>query len=67
MDFHQFMEWAFLGIISFASLYAVTILAALKKSIDQLNIKIAEVIEKSSWHEKWLTRHDIEIQDLKKK
>jgi len=32
-----------------------------------LNEKIATIIEKVTWHEKWLERHDDEITNLRDK
>ncbi len=67
MDFSKFIEWAFLGIISGAAIFAVGILASLKNSVNELNNKIATIIEKVTWHEKWLERHDDEITNLREK
>jgi len=66
VEFTQFVQWVFYGVIGSATVYGVSILASLKNSINELNKQIAIVIEKTTWHEKWLERHDDEIRILKK-
>lgn len=66
MEFKQFIEWVFYGVIGGSSIYGVKILASLKNSVDELNKQVAIIIEKTTWHEKWLERHDDEIRTLKK-
>jgi hypothetical protein len=48
MDFNAFKEWAFLGLLS----GGVYILYTLKQAIDDLNIKMAVIIEKTGNHER---------------
>jgi hypothetical protein len=48
MDFNEFKEWAFLGLLS----GGVYILYTLKQAIDDLNIKMAVIIEKTGNHER---------------
>lgn len=67
MDFSKFIEWTFYGVIGFSSVFAVSILSSLKNSVNELNNKIATIIEKVTWHEKWLERHDDEITNLREK
>lgn len=67
MDFNQFVQWVFYGVIGFASVFAVNILSGLRRSIDDLNNKIAVVIEKTVWIEKTLDLHHKEIEKLKDK
>jgi hypothetical protein len=52
MDFNQFREWAFLTVIT----GGVGIMWGLKKSVEELNIKIAVIIEKIDTHEKRISR-----------
>lgn len=59
-----FLDWAFKAIISGAVVYAVRILSALQKSTENLNIRVAVVIEKVSGHDKTLDRHDERLQNL---
>lgn len=62
MSFHRFKEWAFLGLLT-AGLY---ILWDMKKSVENLNEKVATVIERSMWHEKIINRHEDQINALLK-
>lgn len=64
MDFAQFVEWVFYGLISGCFVYGVSILKNLNKSIETLNIQIAVIIEKISNHEKRLDKHDEQIDKL---
>lgn len=59
MNFNQFIEWGFLGIISACGPAIVYLLY-------DLNNKIAVIIEKVAWHEKWLEKHDQEIKRISK-
>jgi hypothetical protein len=66
MEFSQFIEWCFLGILSASSVYGVKVLASLNNSIQDLNVKIAVVIEKVSSHEKRLDKHEEQLEMLNK-
>ena len=50
------MDWAFKAITSGALTGAVYILWGLKNSVEQLNIKVAVIIERVEHHEKRLDR-----------
>lgn len=52
MDFINFVQTSFYGLISFVAIYITTILSGLKNSVDELNIRVAVIIEKTSNHEK---------------
>ena len=65
MQFNQFVEWVFYGVVSGSFIYGLSILKDLNRSVETLNNQIAVVIEKVTWHEKWLERHDGEIQILR--
>lgn len=65
MEFSQFVTWCFYGVVGFAALFAVNILSGLRRSVDDLNNKIAIIIEKTIWIEKTLDRHQDEIERLK--
>lgn len=67
MEFVKFVEWLFYATIGGAAVYGVSILAHLKTSIDILNEKIAVVIEKSSWHERLISKNSEDIEYLKSK
>lgn len=52
MEFKDFVQWSFYGLISGCSIYLTSILSGLKTSVDELNIKMATIIEKTSNHER---------------
>jgi len=70
-DYNSFVQWGFqvliVGICGYGVIIVKDALTKLNDSVEQLNIKVAEVIEKTAWHEKWLERHEGEIKDLKHK
>lgn len=57
MEFNQFIQWAFYGFISFGAYTAVNTLGQLKDSVNELNEKLAVVLEKTAWHEKQIMDH----------
>jgi hypothetical protein len=67
MDFNQFVQWAFYGLLSGAVIVAVNILKHLSESVDKLNERVAIIIEKVSLHEKRLDKHEEKIEELEKK
>lgn len=74
MDFSKFIEWSYQALIIGVAAYGVNVLASIKgsivdldKSVNELNSKIATIIEKVTWHEKWLEKHDEEILNLRDK
>ena len=58
-NFSTFIEWAFMAILSGATIYGVRILSELNKSVDKLNITVAQLIVRHEWH-------DSQIEDLKR-
>jgi len=52
MTFSSFMEWAFLGMLA----GGVTILWQMKNSMQEMNVKLAVILERIDGHEKRLTR-----------
>lgn len=67
MKFDKFVEWAFYGIIGTAAILGVEILSDLNKSVNQLNIQMATVIEKNNWVMRTLESQDARIQALERK
>ena len=71
MDFNGFIHWAFQGLLAGVFIWGVQVMrdaiTRLNDSVEKLHIKVAEVIEKTSWHEKWLERHEDDIKELKHK
>lgn len=60
-EFSQFVQWAFYGLISGCAVYLTSVLSGLKNSVDELNIKIAIVIEKTNAHEKRIEKIEDKI------
>ena len=56
-----FADWASKGILSFVAMYAVHILSELKRSIDDLNKNVAQLIERSNWHSNELKMLDARL------
>lgn len=70
MDARQILEAVFgvlMAVLAFNATRAISILDGLKDSVEELNLKIAVVIEKVSNHEKRLDVHDEEIRNIKSK
>lgn len=64
MNFQIFVEWVFYGIVGGSCVYGVAILWHLKNSIDNLNLQVATIIEKSNWFQKELDRLDGRVTKL---
>lgn len=64
-QFSDFVQWVFYGLISGCSLYLVNILGGLKSSVDELNIKMATIIEKTSGHERRIERLENKLEESK--
>ena len=60
----EVIQYGFYALMSLVTSYGVTRLSSLVKSVDTLNVEIAKVIEKSAWHEKELTKHDLRLSKL---
>lgn len=64
MNFTDFIQWVFYGVVGGSAVYGVSILSHLKNSIDDLNIKMAKLIEKNDWHEKMIERLEKRVEKL---
>lgn len=62
----DFFDWALKAILVGSIAYGVRILSKLQNSTEELNVKVARVIEKISGHEKELDRHEERIRELEK-
>ena len=67
IDYNQLIQWVFFGVVGFAAVFAVNVLQSLKNSVEQLNEKIAIIIEKTVWIEKTLDKHQKEIERIYEK
>ena len=56
MDFTQFVEWAFYGIISLSAIYGMRIMGDMRDSIEQLNIQMAVIISRHDQQEREIER-----------
>lgn len=56
MQFSEFLTWGFTGLISGILIYGVKVLQDIKSSVEQLNERMATIIEKTQWHEKEMER-----------
>ena len=56
MQFDQFLSWGFTGLISGILIYGVKVLQDIKSSVEELNQRMATIIEKTQWHEKEMER-----------
>lgn len=63
IQFTDFVQWCFYGLISGCAIYLTSILSGLKLSVDELNIKMATIIEKTSSHEKRIEKLEDKIQN----
>ena len=59
-QFSNFVEWAFLGLIS----CGVYILWYMKKTLADLNTHVVVIIEKVSRHEKEIEEHDKRLREI---
>lgn len=64
MDYKELVSWAFQGLLAMGSMLIVQALKDIKISVMLLNERVATVIEKTSWHEKELEKHDGRIRQL---
>jgi hypothetical protein len=62
--FESFVQWAFQGILGVVAIYGVKVLADLNHSIQELNIKVAVIIQRTEWLEKGLEHHDDRLSKL---
>lgn len=70
MQFDQFLSWGFTGLISGILIYGVKVLQDIKSSVEELNQRMATIIEKTQWHEKEMEKlsrrlNNIEMKILK--
>lgn len=64
LNYANFVEWGFKGLLTGCFIYAVGIMKGVKESIDTLNLKVAVIVEKISHQEDALIRHEDRIRAL---
>lgn len=64
ITWQAFVSTAFIAMIGWLGASAISVLKSLKDSVDELNIKVGSIIEKTAWHEKELERHNQRIDRL---
>lgn len=66
MQFDQFLSWGFTGLISGILIYGVKVLQDIKASVEELNKRMATIIEKTSWHEKEMEKINGRIDNMER-
>lgn len=67
VKWNNFVEWAFLGLISFFAYQLNNNVNELQKAINQLNSQVASVITDNSLSKEMIKDHELRIRDLEKK
>lgn len=67
MQFSEFLTWGFTGLISGILIYGVKVLQDIKSSVDELNERMATIIEKTAWHEREMEKMSNRIVSLESK
>lgn len=67
IKWNNFVEWAFLGLISFFAYQLNNNVNELQKAINQLNSQVASVITDNSLSKEMIKDHEFRIRDLEKK
>lgn len=64
VEFPTFVDWALKGFIGLCVVQGVRILSGMKISIDELNNKMATIMERTNWHSKDIDRLEKRITRL---
>lgn len=67
MEWNLFVDWAFKAILGGIVFYGVHVLSEMKKSIDTLNSKVSQMIERTEWHTKEIDRLEFRISRIEEK
>lgn len=67
MEFSNFLTWGFTGLLSGILVYAVKVLTDIKLSVEELNERMATIIEKTAWHEREMEKMSNRIVSLESK
>lgn len=60
-QFSEFIQWGFYSVLTGCAIYLTAILNGLKGSVDELNVKMATIIERVSHHEKRIEKLEDKI------
>lgn len=66
MSFDKFIQWAFLGLVSGGVVYGMRFAAVISKSIGELNIKLATLLERTAGHSREIEEHTGRINRLER-
>ena len=66
VKFDEFLSWGFTGLISGILIYGVKVLQDIKASVEELNERMATIIEKTSWHEKEMEKINGRIDNMER-
>jgi len=66
VKWNNFVEWAFLGLISFFAYQLNNNVNELQKAINQLNSQVASVITDNSLSREMIKDHELRIRELEK-
>lgn len=64
MRFHHFITWVFYGALAFAGYRVVEIMDRLESSVNELNVKMAIVIQQNAIHERQIDSHEGRLRQL---
>lgn len=67
MKYPDLIDWAFKGIISGGVVFGVTAASGMRQSMDDLNSKLAVIIEKTARNERDLDKHEDRLRVLEMK
>lgn len=70
IDLHRIAEWVLIAIgslVSYVLTQGVQHISSMGKSVEELNRNLAVIVERIGTHDKLLSRHEDEIEALKKK
>lgn len=62
----KFMDWLFYGVLAYSAMSITGNIEKMQNSINELNVKMGIVVEKTSIHEAQLQRQDERIRALEK-
>lgn len=70
LDLHRIAEWVLVAlgsVVSYALTQGVSHIQAMGKSVEELNRNLAVIVERVGAHDRLLSKHEDEIEALKKR